>query len=172
MGHFSTKIPVTQERLESKFYENILRVESGCWEWQNIIASNGYGVLQVGKVTGPSHYRESVHRFSYRLHKGPIPDNMNVLHRCDNRKCCNPEHLFLGTHDDNMKDKIQKGRQSRGSRAGRAKLTEMDIVMIFAMRDEGLTFAEIAKRFNVARPTIGKIINRITWTHLGREDIQ
>lgn len=77
----------------------------GCWEWIGTITNEGYGVF--GAEGGFS----SAHRFSWKIHYGDIPDGLLVLHKCDNRRCVNPEHLFLGTQSDNMRDKIAKGRR-------------------------------------------------------------
>jgi hypothetical protein len=78
--------------------------ENGCWIWQGSTI-NGYG--QAGF---PDRKQSSAHRLSYKTHKGDIPDGVLVLHRCDVRNCVNPDHLFLGTHSDNIHDCIDKGR--------------------------------------------------------------
>lgn len=75
-----------------------------CWEWQNHTIASGYGSLFVGGKNTLAH------RFAYELASGSIPDGLFVCHRCDNRKCCNPAHLFLGTNSDNMLDMYRKGR--------------------------------------------------------------
>jgi len=95
--------------LDERFHENYIPVtETGCWLWEK--AGNGrYGDFQLSKING-KRLRMSAHRFSYELHYGPIPKGMSVLHKCDVTMCVNPDHLTLGTQDDNMKDMVKKGR--------------------------------------------------------------
>ena len=112
--------------LETRFWRSVERIpEHSCWEWVGARNQDGYGVISVGGRRSP---QERAHRLSWRLHYGEIPAGMLVLHRCDNSSCVNPDHLFLGTQADNMRDKIQKGRArypfrempGLASRAGRA----------------------------------------------------
>jgi hypothetical protein len=79
----------------------------GCWIWKGPKSVNGYGSFQYRRTSN------SAHRIAFEFLKGPIPEGLQVLHRCDNPPCVNPEHLFLGTNLDNVKDKVQKGRQRR-----------------------------------------------------------
>src|ERR1700688_2570513 len=82
----------------------VIETDSGCWEWQKALDRHGYGAVNV------SSSERSSHRLAYKLFRGEIPPNMEVCHKCDNPPCCNPGHLFIGTHADNMTDAINKNR--------------------------------------------------------------
>ena len=93
--------------IESRFWEKVNKTES-CWVWVGSITGSGYGFLHYGTKTERKPYR--AHRLSWELHYGVIPDGLWVLHKCDNRKCVNPDHLFIGDRSDNMRDCAEKGR--------------------------------------------------------------
>ena len=133
-----------------------------CWVWMASIDSSGYGHLGIDGKTARAH------RVSWVLAHGPVPDGLYVLHRCDNRKCVNPEHLFLGTHSDNMRDMKVKGRQI--SRCGEAHplagMTDATAWLIKGLRRAGFSLQELSKRFEVSVPVISSIANGRTWRHV------
>ena len=100
----------------------------------------------------------------YVFNEKEIPFGMHVCHECDNRRCVNPQHLFLGTNRDNVADKLAKGRQHKGQDCGRAKLTNADVLAIRA--DATSTHVDLAKTYGVGATTIRKIRDRTSWTHL------
>ncbi len=108
-----------------------------------------------------------MHRASWEIHVGAIPEKMEVCHKCDNPACWNPKHLFLGSHTDNMRDALAKGRLKplKGSDHSQAKLTEAQVRQIRAEYKKGLG-PVLAKRFGVNRNTITMIAARIIWRHL------
>lgn len=100
--------PVTHNSPPAKRFWAGVDTTGDCWVWKGSKAGAGYGVL------GIDYKSVYAHRFSYELHFGPIPDNLCVLHKCDNPPCVNPDHLFLGTQLDNMDDRNRKGRTHKG----------------------------------------------------------
>jgi DNA-directed RNA polymerase subunit RPC12/RpoP len=96
-----------------------------CWIWKGAISHSGYGL-----VTLRGEKSSRVHRRLWIALHGPIPEGKLILHRCDVRACCRPDHLFLGTHEDNMSDMVKKKRQAVGSRSGVSKLSERDVLAI------------------------------------------
>ena len=136
--------------------------KSGCWVWAGApLKRGGYGAF-VHRPTGMIMVR--AHRAAWRLYVGPIPDGMGVLHRCDNRLCVNPDHLFLGDQASNMLDKVAKRRQNRGETHGRHKLKEHDAAFI---RSSVLRGVDLARQFNVSQATIRDIRSGRSWAHLG-----
>ena len=112
-----------------RFWTKVLK-RNGCWEWTSAIASTGYGVVNIrGKVVG-------AHRMSWIISYGSIPDGLFVCHRCDNKKCVRPGHLFIGTQADNIEDCIKKGRMSDppvppfGEKHCNSKISDVDVTSI------------------------------------------
>jgi hypothetical protein len=144
--------------LEERFWEKVQKGE-GCWAWTGATVY-GYGRIGAGGTYGPALM---AHRVSWELHNGPIPEGMNVLHRCDNPPCTNPEHLFLGTHADNVADKVAKGRGASRQRHGMAKLTEDQVARIRLMVELGEQQRVVANLFGVSESQISMIVNGRRW---------
>jgi len=126
-----------------------------CWPWLAARLANGYGRFSVaGDVVG-------AHRFAYELARGPIPAGLFVCHRCDNRRCVNPGHLFVGTARDNAADMAQKGRSTAGRRRpgtgpagernGRCRLPDRRVAELRAARDRGVALRALARRFGISK---------------------
>ena len=129
-----------------------------CWEWQGSFFSNGYGRTIVDRKS------VGAHRVAYeKFHGVPIPEGMHGCHRCDNRKCVRPSHLFLGSPADNMRDMAEKGRSLAGSRNPNSKLTEEQVADIrHRYAAGGVTQRELADEFGVVEGCIWNIVhNRV-----------
>jgi hypothetical protein len=154
---------ITDPAFQQVFLAKLLRVPSGCLEWQGYKNSKGYGRTTISRKS----YR--VHRVAWEIKYGPIPKGLDVLHRCDNPPCCDPEHLFLGTRADNAHDMIAKGRAMRGERNNQAKLTETDVLeirRIYVRGSRKFGSCALGHYFGVTNSTIGGIIRREYWTHV------
>ncbi len=106
------------------------------------------------------------HKASYILFNGEVPDGLVVCHRCDNPKCVNPKHLFLGQPKDNTQDMIAKGRNRIGESHPNAKLTEEQVKRVFSLRCSGMTLNGIAAVLSVSKKTVLNILKRRAWTHV------
>ncbi len=145
---------------DDKFRENFLaEPNSGCWLWMSCTNAAGYGFIS----------RQLAHRVSWTIFRGPIPKGLLVLHKCDTPACVNPDHLFLGTHADNVADKIRKGRAVNvvGIRNGKSKLTPEDVLAILASKER---HSSLAPQYGVHPQTIGDIRRGKWWKHLQRKD--
>jgi len=135
------------------------RVKGGsdfdCWPWQGRSTDFGYG--RFG--------RDMAHRVAYELINGPIPENALIRHRCDNPACCNPKHLEPGTHLDNSRDCVERGRIAHSQNNGRAKITAEQARYIKTNPD-GLRCGELAKKFGLAPSTISYIRNGRSWKYV------
>ena len=123
--------------------------KEGCMEWQGAIGSGGYGQAIIDGVNW------KVHRAVYNFLVAPVPEDMEVCHRCDNPSCINPEHLFLGTTSDNMKDMIFKGR---GRRWGKPMLSRDTREKILCRVRDGISKSNVATEFNVSYQTVYNIV--------------
>ncbi len=173
----------------SRFVEKVDRSQgpAACWPWKAATNGVGYGVFRLSKPRRQVY----AHRVAYFLATEVDPVELCVCHKCDNPKCCNPEHLWLGTKGDNLRDAITKGRHQappissvtgdanwqrqrpqdliRGQAHHRAKLSDEDVIAIRASCRAGVGQKSLAKRYGVARCTITRISTGETWAHLKTE---
>lgn len=143
-----------------KLFDRLVETDSGCWVFVGARTGSNYGAVWKDGAN------KSAHILSYEYHYGPVPKNMMVLHRCDNPPCCNPKHLFLGTHKDNKDDEVAKGRHVYGERVGNHKLTEEDVRAIRLLLAQGFSLAYIGDKFNVTRQAIYRIKCGLSWSWL------
>lgn len=165
MGYYRLKA-VFQSRIE------IIPI-SGCWIWTGNLDKDGYGELKY------RYKKYRTHRLAWTLFHGEIPKSLCVLHRCDVPCCVNPDHLFVGTLNDNNKDMAKKGRTATGIKSGQvkyperrpkgikhgmAKATEDQVI---AMRStKGESQRALAEKFGLSQTTVGSILRRETWKHI------
>lgn len=151
---------------EERFWRQVRkgRGENNCWIWIGHRSKSGYGrfsLLREGKW-----HSLSSHRYTYEITSGPLVLGELVLHRCDNPPCVRPDHLFLGTQEDNIADKTIKQRQAVGERVATSKLTETKVRLIRSGTQDGFTYTELANTYHVSISTISKICNHQTWKHV------
>ena len=131
-----------------------------CWEWSGYITKNGYGQTKIGGRNGKLM---QAHRLSWMVNVGEIKDNLHVLHKCDNRMCVNPNHLFLGTNQDNINDRVSKNRSSRWVKyASRdqhpaCKFKQSDVNKMVDLRVAGYKVKDIATIFNTSRDHVSRL---------------
>jgi len=147
-----------KERFESKF---IADPTCGCWLWEAGYYPDGYGAFS----RSISNKMMKSHKASWEIYKGPVTDGLHVLHRCDNRACVNPDHLYLGTNAENMRDRNIRGRTKTGigSRNRHAKLTENQALAIYADRRRNRI---ISLEYGVSILTVQRIKSKALWKHI------
>lgn len=145
---------------EKRFWRRVAK-GSRCWEWKGSRAHTGHGRVRIlGKVW-------LAHRYAWTITNGPIPSGLLVRHKCDNGWCVNPDHLCLGTHQDNTNDKVERGRawSAPGEANPSAKLTAADVAKIRAMGGTK-TDAQLATEYRVSASAVNAVQSRRTWRHL------
>ena len=178
MSEIFHKEQLSQKRAKSFLSKIDIKSPKECWNWEANKTFFGYGKFaNNGKNV-------LAHRIAYVLANGPIADGKIVLHSCDNPSCCNPNHLSLGSHAENSRQREERGRGNkprgenhflkknpslilRGTRHGGSKLRDFEVLQIRKLHKEGLRCAQIAKLFTTVRyKTIHKIIKGGGWSHL------
>jgi hypothetical protein len=157
--------------IADRFWSRVRKTEK-CWLWEGYKDKFGYGMLGRGRRGSGWVF---THRFSWELHFGPILGGKHVLHRCDNPPCVNPDHLFLGTARDNMRDMRQKGRcwtqtspwlAARGEGNGFSKLSTLEVKKIRSLYATGRHSQEwIAGKFDVTQAHVSRLVLRKAWGH-------
>ena len=153
--------PLNRDKsFQERFEEKVELIPFSTCHWWIASVSRRYGQIRRNGKAVPAH------RAAYELYIGPIRQGMYVLHTCDHRLCVNPDHLFLGTAQDNMDDMILKGRDKKahGSKHYSTKLTDKDILKIRSL--SGVSQKEIGRMFEVTQASISLIINNKNWKHV------
>lgn len=146
--------------LAERFWAKVDKTsETGCWVWTAYRFHDGYGAIEI------NGRHAKAHRVSYELNIGPILDGLCVCHKCDNKICVRPDHLFADTQKENVTDMYRKGRDAdrKGTNNPLAKLTD---VQVREMRSDPRPQRVIAKEFNVSQSLVGLIKRRARWRHI------
>ncbi len=152
--------PMTKE--VARFFDKV-NITRHCWLWSAAKYRNGYGAFSFcgGNI--------KAHRFSYELFVGPIEMGKLILHRreCGNRNCVNPNHLYMGTHRDNMRDMCIWGNIALGERSGNSKLSKSDVINIRKYhKDKAYKTKDIAEMFDISQMQVGRIVRGLSWKHI------
>ena len=139
----------------TKYWSKVTKTDA-CWLW-TAATTRGYGVITIARRL---YY---AHRLGWELANGPIPRGKHVLHRCDNPPCVRPDHLFLGTQADNVRDAARKHRMSSGERRPNHKATAADVVRMRELHRQGLNARQMADQFPIGERTIRKILAGRNW---------
>lgn len=150
-----------KREVSDRFWEKVdKKGEFECSNWTAALGTAGYGHFRLdGRC-------QTASRVSYLLAYGEIPDGLHVCHTCDNPACVNPGHLWLGTNDDNNRDKMDKGRQAKGEAAGRAVLTESDVIALRDAVRAGATINQAVRKFGFPHCTVYSAVYGVTWKHV------
>jgi hypothetical protein len=151
----------TRYKFIERFWSKVKKCE-GCWEWTGHLTPGGYGRMRIGDGR-----RRGAHQISWMIHFGSIPDGLSVLHHCDNPRCVRPDHLFLGTQQDNLSDMRAKGRQRWGNQMGenngRARLTVTQVRTLRSRWIAGERNEALAAEFGLSVHYARRIIYGYVW---------
>lgn len=159
----NTTMPIMSEAEISHFWSGVdIGAKDQCWNWKRSTNTWGYGRAKI------QHHMFGSHRIAYYLGNHSDPGRLLVCHKCDNKQCCNPSHLFVGTQSENLYDASRKGKliYNRGENHGRAKLTVSIIEQIKSLYLQGLSQHKIAHDLSINQSTVSRIISGKRWGHL------
>lgn len=159
---------ITKERMAERIVSSMAIDNNGCWIWNKTVSNNGYGTFAFG---GGKNAR--AHRISYIAFRGEVPPGMDVCHKCDVRRCVNPDHLFVGTRSENLLDASAKGRLPRtktvrGSTHPSSKLTESLVGEILLALRSGEARASLSRRYAISQRVVLLISRGEAWKHVPR----
>ena len=166
MTHMPTRKIIIDDSLRRRFWDKVEKLGAeDCWPWA------GATVKGYGSISGTSSVqRYYSHRVSWEIHNGKIPHGMLVLHHCDNPPCVNPDHLYIGTAQDNSNDIRSRGKHPfsgfRGEEMHAAKLTNAAVVGIWEMLMDGRTHKEAADAHEISETTVREISHGRRWGHI------
>ena len=153
--------------IETNFWRRVQKTPT-CWLWTGRLDACGYGCVYIRD--GERRRRIQAHRVAYALHHGALPGADQVVrHRCHDPRCVRASHLAIGTHADNVQNRVRAGHCARGERNGRAKLSAEDVLHIRARLARGESCSSVAREFALDRKTISALRARKTWRHLPPE---
>ena len=164
-----TPLPKMDSSLIDRFLSCVNNDGSGCHEWQRATNAQGYGIFKIGR-----RQQFIASRVAYFIHHEEDPASLIVCHTCDNPPCCNPQHLFLGTHKDNALDSLAKGRDAaakgyrwasvnKGEQNAQAKLTES---LVREIRATPMSQRKLAEIYGISQTQISKIVRKQAWKHI------
>lgn len=147
---------------EHKFWAYVNKIGyNDCWDWIKYKDELGYGQFQFSYLGKKFNYRAN--RVAFELSNFQIPDGLVICHKCDNPKCVNPNHLFMGTHKDNSDDKVNKNRHAKAETSGRSKLNWKIVNEIRKIYPINKNTSEISKKYNIDSSTIMNILKGKSW---------
>ncbi len=167
--HNNQLFMITEQEVKEKTLERFWnKIKFGelneCWEWQATRFPNGYGCFKI-RENNIGH-SVGAHRVIYEAMFTDFDKTLQVLHSCDNKRCVNPNHLSMGTLQDNMADKNSKGRQAFGGRHGRSKITDEQARIIKTRLSHGFRNMDICREFNISQHIVSGIRRGIKWKHI------
>lgn len=158
---------------KARFFSYVRKIATGCHEWQRRFDKQGYGFFHFVGCQGKLLYLRA-HRCAWEYAFGPVPADVCVLHECDNPKCVNPDHLFLGTRTDNHDDMVAKNRHNKfgsglhGSQVPNAKLTEKRVVVVIRKLLAGKSQNRVAQELGLHSNIVSSIARGVAWAHVPR----
>ncbi len=149
-------------------FEKLFTKTDGCWIWNGDRNPKGYGIVAYGGRKNKK--REGAHRVAFKHYVGNIPAGLQVLHKCDNPSCVNPEHLFVGTQLDNIKDMFLKKRQgktgAKGEKNGKSVFSAEQVIFMRQLYADGVSVLELNNKFGATYQAIDSIVKQETWKHI------